>query len=217
MVLPRPGHNGTFETRLSIADSRRVFRAQNSERLEFDPASLRVGSRMTTKQRFTTALLCALAWIIIDQLTKALFKQILLPGEVVSLLAGSLMVLPTYNHGAFLSLGAEMSDATRNVFFVYGVLAIQVGLLGWLLRSSKLGRVDVIAIACILGGGLSNLVDRCVYDGRVFDFLNMGIGRLRTGVFNVADVGIMLGVALLLLSSVKRKPTSPGGRDTPRI
>ena len=170
---------------------------------------------MTTKQRFTTALFCALAWIVIDQLTKALFKQILSPGEVVSLFAGSLLVLPTYNHGAFLSLGAEMSDATRNAIFVYGVLAILVGLLGWLLRSSKLGRVDVIAIACILGGGLSNLVDRCVYDGRVFDFLNMGIGRLRTGIFNVADVGIMLGVALLLLSNMKRKPTLPGAPRQP--
>ena len=170
---------------------------------------------MTTKQRFTTALFCALAWIVIDQLTKALFKQILSPGEVVSLFAGSLLVLPTYNHGAFLSLGAEMSDATRNAIFVYGVLAILVGLLGWLLRSSKLGRVDVIAIACVLGGGLSNLVDRCVYDGRVFDFLNMGIGRLRTGIFNVADVGIMLGVALLLLSNMKRKPTLPGAPRQP--
>lgn len=165
---------------------------------------------MTTKQRFSTALFCALAWIIIDQLAKAFFKQILTPGEVVSLFAGSLLVFPTYNHGAFLSLGAEMPDATRNIIFIYGVLAILAGLLGWLLRSSRLGRVEVIAIACILGGGLSNLFDRCVYDGRVFDFLNMGIGRFRTGVFNVADVGIMLGVALLLLSGVKRKPTSPG-------
>ncbi|CAB3743784.1 signal peptidase II [Paraburkholderia rhynchosiae] len=169
---------------------------------------------MTTKQRFTTALFCALAWIIIDQLTKAFFKQILSPGEIVSLFAGSLLVLPTYNDGAFLSVGAEMSDATRHAILIYGVLAILVGLLGWLLRSSKLGRVDVIAIACILGGGLSNLVDRCVYDGRVFDFLNMGIGRLRTGVFNVADVGIMLGVAVLILGSVKSKPTLPGGHDS---
>lgn len=169
---------------------------------------------MTTKQRFATALLGALAWIIIDQLTKALFKQILTPGEVLSFFAGSLLVLPTYNHGAFLSVGAELSDATRNLIFTYGVLAILVGLLGWLARSSRLGRIEVIGISCILGGGLSNLLDRCFYDGRVFDFLNMGIGHLRTGIFNVADVGIMLGVGLLFLSSVKRRPTLPGGATT---
>lgn len=128
----------------------------------------------------------------------------------MSLLAGSLLVLPTYNHGAFLSLGAEMSDATRNIIFIYGVLVMLAALLGWLFRSSRQGRVEVIGIACILGGGLSNLIDRCVYDGRVFDFFNMGIGPLRTGVFNVADVGIMLGVALLLLSGMNRKPSLPG-------
>ncbi|CAJ0809848.1 Lipoprotein signal peptidase [Ralstonia psammae] len=165
---------------------------------------------MTTKQRVATALLGALAWIIIDQSTKALFKQILMPGEVVSFLSGSLLVLPTYNHGAFLSLGGGMPDSTRNIVFIYGVLAILIGLFGWLLRSSKLGRTEAIAIACILGGGLSNLFDRCVYDGRVFDFLNMGIGQLRTGVFNVADIGIMLGVALILFRGVKRGPTLPG-------
>jgi signal peptidase II len=165
---------------------------------------------MTTKQRFVTALLCALAWIIIDQLSKLLLKQILAPGDVVSFLAGSLLVLPTYNHGAFLSLGAGMSDATRNIIFIYGVLAILASLLVWLLRSSRLGRAEVIAIASILGGGLSNLLDRCVYDGRVFDFLYIGLGPIRTGIFNVADVGLMLGVVLLLLSGVNRKPTLPG-------
>lgn len=166
---------------------------------------------MTTKQRLGTALICTLAWIIIDQLTKALFKQILTPGEVVSFFAGSLLVFPTYNHGAFLSLGADMSDATRDIVFIYGVLAILAGLFVWLLRSSRLGRVEVIAIACILGGGLSNLLDRCVYHGRVFDFLNMGIGQVRTGIFNVADVGIMVGVALLLVGGVRGRPTLSGG------
>ncbi|MFM0644138.1 signal peptidase II [Paraburkholderia bryophila] len=165
---------------------------------------------MTTKKRLATALLGAVVWIIIDQLTKALFKHLLTPGEVVSLLAGSLLVLPTYNHGAFLGFGADMSDATRNIVFIYGVLVLLVSLLAWLVRSPKLGGVEVAAIACILGGGISNLLDRCVYDGRVFDFLNMGIGHLRTGVFNVADVGITLGVALLLLNGVKRRPTLPG-------
>jgi signal peptidase II len=104
-----------------------------------------------------------------------------------------------------------MSDATRDLIFIYGVLAILVGLLVWLLRSSRLGRVEVIGIACILGGGLSNLLDRCIYHGRVFDFLNMGIGQVRTGIFNVADVGIMLGVALLLVGGVKGGPTLRGG------
>jgi signal peptidase II len=167
-------------------------------------------TRMTKKQRLTAGVLCILAWIIADQATKVAFKQILTPGEVVSFLSGSLVVLPIYNHGAFLSLGAGMSDATRNIVFIYGVFAILGGLFAWLTWSSRLGRMEVFAIACVVGGGLSNLLDRCVYEGRVFDFLNMGIGHLRTGVFNVADIGIMVGVALLLFAGVKAKPTLPG-------
>jgi signal peptidase II len=44
--------------------------------------------------------------------------------------------------------------------------------------------------------------------GSVVDFLNVGIGSLRTGIFNVADMAIMLGVALLLLAEL-RKPAAP--------
>jgi signal peptidase II len=199
------GHERPLSNESQIADNARIL-----TRLECGPASLHAIFRMTTKQRFITALLGALAWIIIDQLTKALFKQILTPGEVVPLFAGSVLVLPIYNHGAFLSLGAGMSDTTRNLVFIYGVLAILAGVFWWLGRSSRLRRIDVIAMACILGGGLSNLLDRSIYHGQVFDFLNIGIGRLRTGVFNLADVGIMLGVALLLFSGKRRGPTLPG-------
>ena len=165
---------------------------------------------MTTKQRLVTALVVALTWIIIDQVTKILFKQILTPGEVVSFLAGSFLILPVYNHGSFLSAGAQMPEAVRNMVFTYGVLAILALLVGWLVRSPRLRRPDVIAIACILGGGFSNLLDRFIYGGKVFDFLNVGIGQLRTGIFNVADVGIMLGLGLLLLSAWKRDSSSPG-------
>ena len=159
------------------------------------------------KQRFVTILLGAVIWIVIDQLSKAIFKQLLTPGEVVSFFAGSLLLLPSYNHGAFLSFGAAMPEATRNIIFQYGVMVILAGLLWWSVRSPRLGRGEVAAIACILGGGLSNLLDRFLGDGKVFDFLNVGIGSLRTGVFNVADVGIMIGLGLLLLNSAKRRPT----------
>ncbi|WP_233217492.1 signal peptidase II [Trinickia dabaoshanensis] len=168
-----------------------------------------------TKQRLITTLLFAALWIIADQLTKIVFKHVLTPGEVVSFFAGSVLVFPIYNHGAFLSVGAEMSDATRNIVFTYGVLAILIGMVAWVLRSSRLSRGEVIAIGCILGGGFSNVLDRFVYGGRVFDFLNVGIGQLRTGVFNVADMGIMLGVALLLLRAGKRGDASPGAAKTP--
>jgi signal peptidase II len=51
----------------------------------------------------------------------------------------------------------------------------------------------------VAAGGAGNLVDRIVRDGRVIDFMNLGLGPVRTGIFNMADVQIMAGLALLLL------------------
>jgi signal peptidase II len=52
----------------------------------------------------------------------------------------------------------------------------------------------------IVGGGVSNLIDRLRYGGYVVDFLNVGIGSLRTGIFNVADMAIMAGVIIWAFS-----------------
>jgi signal peptidase II len=57
----------------------------------------------------------------------------------------------------------------------------------------------IFALALVLGGGSSNLIDRFVNDGYVVDFINLGAGPIRTGIFNVADVAITAGVLLLLV------------------
>ena len=65
-------------------------------------------------------------------------------------------------------------------------------------------------IACICAGGLGNLIDRVGQDGYVTDFLNVGVGSVRTGIFNVADLILMLGMAALLFI----RPRTPAmGRD----
>jgi signal peptidase II len=63
----------------------------------------------------------------------------------------------------------------------------------------KKGDDPALMAACsfIAGGGLGNLIDRLAFDGRVRDFLNLGIGGLRTGVFNAADLSIVIGCLIL--------------------
>lgn len=55
------------------------------------------------------------------------------------------------------------------------------------------------AMAAILGGALGNLVDRIFYSGNVVDFIDVGIGTHRFYTFNVADMGVTVGGALLFL------------------
>jgi len=69
-------------------------------------------------------------------------------------------------------------------------------------------------LSLFIGGGASNLIDRLVYKGAVIDFLNIGIGNLRTGVFNVADVAIVAGAGLMILSGLsaedsRQSPSNP--------
>jgi len=75
-------------------------------------------------------------------------------------------------------------------------------------RTSGLKR---FGLALFVAGGASNWVDRLT-DGRVVAFLNLGIGPIRTGIFNVADVALMAGLALLIVSELRPR-RKPGRRE----
>jgi len=62
------------------------------------------------------------------------------------------------------------------------------------------------ALVLFVAGGASNWIDRALR-GSVVDFLNVGIGPLRTGIFNVADMAIMLGALLFLLAELRKRST----------
>jgi signal peptidase II len=56
----------------------------------------------------------------------------------------------------------------------------------------------VLGFALVLGGGLSNLLDRILKDGRVIDFMMLKFGGMQTAIFNFADVMIIMGISVLL-------------------
>jgi signal peptidase II len=101
------------------------------------------------------------------------------------------------NTGGFLGLGASLPRTARTALFTIGTGLILLGLVGAAVRFHWRGGL-LMGAALILAGGASNWVDR-VIRGSVVDFINLGVGPFRTGIFNVADVAIALGVALLIL------------------
>jgi signal peptidase II len=60
-------------------------------------------------------------------------------------------------------------------------------------------------LSLIASGGISNCIDRLTNDGRVTDFLSLGVGGLRTGIFNVAEMILMLGVGLYFFGSLRHR------------
>lgn len=79
------------------------------------------------------------------------------------------------------------------------VLGLGLGLvlgLGLLLRRMSLDRVEQLAFGLVLGGALGNLADRLIH-GVVHDFFKLLF--IRFPVFNLADVWISLGAAVLMV------------------
>jgi len=150
-----------------------------------------------------------------DQLSKAAARACLPEAEVRSLLGDAVRLQRVENPGAFLSLGDSLPRPVRATLFTFAVAALVAGLLCWAALGSALRVPQRAAIAAIAAGGLGNLIDRIRFDGLVTDFLNVGIGPVRTGIFNVADVVLMVGVLLLLTAGSARPPPADGtdGRD----
>ncbi len=120
------------------------------------------------------------------------------------------------NEGAFLSLGANLPPQARYWVLTLGVGALLLSLAVYSLFSKKLDLFQTGAYALIASGGFSNWVDRARFDGVVVDFMNMGLGSLRTGVFNVADVVILIGIGLLFVHSSRMEKKARAAAEAPK-
>jgi len=139
-----------------------------------------------------------------DRVTKRFAVETLAGTPDRSFLAGTVRVAYAENAGGFLSLGADLPEANRTAIFVVATGAILAAVALVALRS-RWDHWSLLGATLFLAGGASNWIDRVLH-GRVVDFLNLGIGPLRTGVFNVADVAIMIGLGVLLVRQTWAEP-----------
>jgi signal peptidase II len=101
------------------------------------------------------------------------------------------------NKGAFLSLGSDLSDWMRTLILHFFPAILLAALTFYAMLSKSLNKWQIIGMSFIIGGGISNVYDRIIYSA-VTDFMNMGLFGLRTGIFNFADVSIMVGLGIML-------------------
>lgn len=102
------------------------------------------------------------------------------------------------NTGSFLSLGENLPQAVRFALFTVGVGVLLIFLAVYAFRNRN-SVARLFGVGIFVAGGVSNWVDRLA-DGRVVDFMNVGVGPFRTGIFNVADMAVLAAVAILMLS-----------------
>ncbi len=149
----------------------------------------------------------ALGWFVLDQVSKwAITHPLALPDRASVELLPIFRLIWVENYGISMGYLIAGSQGARWLLTAL-TAAIAVGVAWWLWRERV--RADAVALGLVLGGALGNILDR-VRLGYVADFLNLHFGAWSPFlVFNVADVGVSVGVAFLVLRAlIPRRPAS---------
>jgi signal peptidase II len=170
---------------------------------------------MLTRRRLLLFCVVTVLGVALDQLTKAAARAYLASRPPIVVWGGLVRLAYSENTGAFLGLGAALPPAVRTLLFgIFAALLLAV-VTAYLFTARDLTRFGVAAASLLVAGGLGNLMDRVVWDGRVTDFVSVQLGPLRTGIFNVADVFIVVGVAWFLVFLVSYELESSGAEKEP--
>jgi signal peptidase II len=145
-----------------------------------------------------------------DQATKQIAIDRLAGSPPLSLAGDAVRFELAANPGGFLSLGAGLPSGLRRIVFVALVPAFVLGVCALVVRSRPVSALAMAGLGLVVGGGLGNWLDRVLNEGAVTDFVSLGLGGLRTGIFNVADVAVIAGVVVLALARSGREPDPQG-------
>jgi len=153
--------------------------------------------------------LVAIAMVTIgcDRVTKQAATIMLAGAPARSYLGDTVRLAYAQNTGGFLSWGADWPSPVRTGVFTVGTCVLLLWLLG-AASKRRWSSTALLGITLFAAGASSNWIDRALH-GSVVDFLNIGIGSVRTGIFNVADVALMLGVALVVFTEAKTELSTP--------
>jgi len=134
----------------------------------------------------------------LDIATKAWAVQALVPRHVPHRVIGDVVRFTlSYNPGA--AFGMHIGQYSRWFFTVLAIVIVV-----FLLRTTRElvaeSRLASVAVPVVIGGAVGNLLDRLRYEDGVVDFIDIGVGSVRFWTFNVADMGVSIGAACLVLS-----------------
>jgi signal peptidase II len=139
--------------------------------------------------------------VAVDQLTKAIIRQVLPLGESRSIIPELLDLTHVHNTGAAFGL-LNATDFPYKPIVMIAIAAI--ALVAIAAYATQLGfheRMARFGLALILGGAFGNLIDRAVA-GHVVDFVDVYWGSTHFWAFNVADSAITIGAILVLLDMI---------------
>lgn len=175
------------------------------------PAHATTGSSTTPRSRLTKTpkmvangrrafmwYLLALVVVIIDQWTKWLAETKLTFHEPVPVIEPFLNWTLAYNYGAAFSFLAD-AGGWQKWFFSGLALVMSLFLIIYLIKAPRKATLLSLGLALVLGGAIGNLIDRLLH-GHVIDFIHVHNADVwHYPIFNIADMGISIGVALIVI------------------
>jgi signal peptidase II len=150
-----------------------------------------------TVVRTLTILIILATAIGCDQITKNIVRQKIGYADEISMIDHHFTLTRIENPGAFLSLGDHLPAPVRTILLTIIPLIVLICALGYLMTKRNLTNLTILALCFVVGGGIGNIYDRVIY-GSVTDFMHIDFVLFQTGIFNMADVSIMIGVFIVL-------------------
>lgn len=143
-----------------------------------------------------------------DQISKNIVRQNVSYHEQIVLIDHYLTLTKTENTGAFLGLGNSLPKPFNLILLIILPLFVLCLVLIYLVTKKNLSSLIVLGVGFMIGGGIGNIYDRIIY-GSVTDFLHIDFVVFQTGIFNMADVSIMVGAFFILWETyIKRTITT---------
>lgn len=132
--------------------------------------------------------------LIIDQLTKLLIKTKMS-------LSSELVVIPNFFSLYYVeNEGAAFSILENKTFFLILMSFLCLFLVDrYITKEAKQEKLTILSFGMIIGGMLGNLIDRLLYQ-KVTDFLSFTFFKYTFATFNIADIGITVGVVILIIT-----------------
>ncbi len=146
---------------------------------------------------FSLLIICSN--ISCDQITKNKVRNEIETNEIIPVIDDHFILTKVENKGAALSLGENLSPHLKIIFLQGIPLLVLLFMFIYIIKEQKVSKLNVIAFSSIIGGGIGNIYDRILYNS-VTDFMYLEYGSLHTGIFNMADVSVVVGTLLLLLN-----------------
>ena len=137
---------------------------------------------------------------IIDQIIKIIIKHTMNLYQEISIIPNFFSLCYVKNTGAAFSI---LEDATLLLIVISIVFLLLID------KSIKkeeqnLSKLSIISLGMIIGGIFGNLIDRILYRS-VIDYLSFSFGKYHFPIFNIADIGITVGVFILIIDMIRRK------------